>query len=461
MASISYWFLSPTVVLALLGKLKGADRTRPTPNFDWTKASVDVLIPAFNEEATIALCLASLFEQDFAVRQVTVVDDASTDRTSQVVRRFCELSGRQVELVRRETTAGKTAALREVARSTDADAVVILDADTVLRERHHLSRLVEELFRNAGTASACGEVMPLTRRRRRAMEKADSRLAALAREFGSGAANGGPLPALLEFFTVIYRSALYTFLQRFLYDGHLKLCGTRLNPIGCAVAYRSARLREVFDYATPRLGDNLSNSEDVFIGHFFAWKGYKNVQVTGVRCESVEPGLFRLPRQLYLWSSSFLQAQYYFKELPLSVFKPFKNAVTGLFGPSRSRAGNGADRRRVREQYRLPWGEQHTRRDGRRAGWVDLLSMFEKVSYPLVLIYLAIFHPLAAVFTIALEATLSTLTVFALAESGDRFRSAACMVAATPVRVLSLAVDLLAVGKYLLDLATGNRNWRK
>jgi len=39
---------------------------------------------------------------------------------------------------------------------------------------------------------------------------------------------------------IVRKSALYLFLQRFVY-GHVKLFGSRLNPIGCAVAYRTAR----------------------------------------------------------------------------------------------------------------------------------------------------------------------------------------------------------------------------
>src|SRR6267142_4189051 len=99
MASVSYWFLSPSLVLALLGKWKGWDRTTPTPTFDWKTATLDVVIPAKNEESSIALCLASLFDQDFRIRKVTVIDDASTDRTAQVVRKYVELSGKEVNLV--------------------------------------------------------------------------------------------------------------------------------------------------------------------------------------------------------------------------------------------------------------------------------------------------------------------------------------------------------------------------
>ena len=463
MASISYWFLSPTVILALLGKLKGFDRTRPTPAFDWKSATVDVVIPARNEEAVIALCLASLFEQDFPIRKITVFNDGSSDKTAQVVRRFTELNERRVDLVAREKSAGKTPTLREHCRASDADALVILDADTVLADRHYISRLIEELFKNAGVASACGEVMPLTRRRRRLIVRANPRLQAMAVELGIDLApRQGRLHALLEFITIIYRSALYVFLQRFLYDGHLKMFGSRLSPTGCAVAYRTQRLRECFEYAQPRMGDNLSNSEDIFIGHFFTWKGYRNVQVTGVRCESLEPTVVRLPRQLFFWSSSFLQAQYYFKELPLSSLKQLKNAVAGLFGRSHGKPGSKTgDRRRIREQYRWPWGEEHTRRYGRRMGLVHLCSVFEKVSYPLVMLYLAIFHPQAALFTIGLEALLCTAGVFTVAEPGTRWKFAGMMLAATPIRIASLGVDLLAVLKYVLDLATGNRKWRK
>src|SRR5438874_13477229 len=106
MAAISYWFLSPSVILALLGKLRGWDRTKPTPTFDWKTATLDAVIPARNEESSIALCLASLFEQDLRIRKVTVIDDGSTDKTSQAVRRYVELSGREVDLVVRAQSMG-------------------------------------------------------------------------------------------------------------------------------------------------------------------------------------------------------------------------------------------------------------------------------------------------------------------------------------------------------------------
>jgi len=462
MAAISYWFLSPSVILALIGKLKGWDRTKPTPTFDWRTATLDVVVPAKNEESSIALCLASLFDQDFRIRRVTVIDDGSTDQTAKVVRRYVELSGIEVNLVVRGQSQGKTPGVREQCENSNADALLVLDADTVLTHRNYASRLMENLFKSAGVASACGEVSPLTRSRRRAIIEADPLLARVQSELGLE--RTGPssrLRALLEYFTVVYRTSLYVFLQRILYDGHMKMYGSRLNPIGCAVAYRMPRLRECFAYARPQMGDNLTTSEDIFIGHYFTWKGWRNVQVSDVRCESIEPGIERLPRQLYLWSSSFLQTVYYFSELPLSPFKEIRTWAKGLFSKRRDVAQPGAQRRRIQEQYRAPWGEDHTRRFGRRVGWVELISLLEKVSYPSLLLYFAFFNHEAFWISVGLEAILATTGVFVVADAGSRFKSAGMMLAATPVRVLSLGVDLVATLRYLFDLGTGNRNWRK
>ena len=80
-----------------------------------------------------------------------------------------ELSGREVKLVVRSQSQGKTPGVREQCENSNADALLVLDADTVLTQRNYVSRLIENLFKGAGVASACGEVSPLTRSRRKAI----------------------------------------------------------------------------------------------------------------------------------------------------------------------------------------------------------------------------------------------------------------------------------------------------
>lgn len=460
MASISYWFLSPSLVLALAGKLKAWDQTEPTPDFHWEDAVVDVAIPALNEKSTIALCLCSLFQQDFPIRKVTVVDDGSTDGTADIVRAFKEKTGLDIELVRRETRAGKTPTVRELCHTSDADALVVLDGDTVLADRNYITRLVQELFKNAGVAATFGEVMPLTQRHRREIVEADAVLEQMRSEIGDeGTGKRTTWSTLLAAPTVVYRKSMYLYLQRVLYDGHLKLFGSQLNPVGCAVAYKTERLRECFDYAGPLVGDNLTHSEDIYIGHFFNWKGYRNLQVKDVKCASTEPTVTRLPDQLYLWSSSFLQSLVYFKDLPLSPLRRLKARVTGQM--HHDQPGDNDERRKVHEQYRAPWGEDFTRRFGRPIGWLELLSLFEKFSYPLILLFLLVYSLEAAAITVGVEIVACTIAVFLVADAGTRLRSAGMMLAATPFRFLNLGMDLVATVGYFVDRLAGNRNWRK
>ena len=74
----------------------------------------------------------------------------------------------------------------------------------------------------------------------------------------------------------------------------------------------------------PILGDDLTNSEDIFIGMGMLNEGYRNIQLTDVYARTVEPKCTRLPRQVYLWSSSYLQSCFYYDDLLRSPLRAFK-----------------------------------------------------------------------------------------------------------------------------------------
>lgn len=444
--------------MAVVGKLRGWDKTVPTPTFDWTKAVVDVVLPAKNEEQSIALALASLARQDFPVRDIVVFDDGSTDRTSEVVRAYAQQAALPVKVITRERSIGKTPSLREYCESSNADALVILDADTVMASTNYVSRLIEELFKNAGVAATCGEVMPLTLRRRKQLVEDDSSVRKVWTDFDLTWPGREPFwRRLAVALTVVYREPLYVLLQRVLYDGNLKLFGAQLNPVGCAVAYKRERLQECFAYAQPRVGDNLSMSEDIYIGHFFNWKGWRSVQILGVRCESTEPPIYRLPRQLYLWSSGMLQSSYYFFDLPMSPWRYLKRWIMG---------GRRTDKRewqarKIVEQYRAPWGEEITHKIGRPVGWFESVSLLEKTLYPPVLAYFAVFDRDVFWLTLMAETLLGMVLLTVTADRGSRLKYAAMMIPALPVRVMSLGIDAFAIVRCWIDIATGNRRWRK
>lgn len=88
-----------------------------------------ILVPAYNEEQSIASCLNSLVSVAYDDKEIIVVDDASTDRTVQAVEKFLD---KGVILVRREKNGGRAAALNTGLKQAMGDVIITTDADTVV-----------------------------------------------------------------------------------------------------------------------------------------------------------------------------------------------------------------------------------------------------------------------------------------------------------------------------------------
>lgn len=87
-----------------------------------TNPYIAALIPAFNEEANIALTILSLQKID-EIRQIIVVDDGSTDNTAYIAEKM------GVQVVRNQENKGKGHALNIGALYIEEDFVALVDAD--------------------------------------------------------------------------------------------------------------------------------------------------------------------------------------------------------------------------------------------------------------------------------------------------------------------------------------------
>ena len=220
MATTPYFILSPATVLSALGFMRGPDPTRPTPAEDWRTASVDVIIPALNEEDHIVLCLASVIRQTLRPRKIILVDDGSTDRTVETAEAFCKFHNVDLVTIQRRRPIGKTPTIKRQARELDSDVEFILDADTVLESDNYIERTVQELYQGVGIASACGTILPLRKKDRQRFDDAPT-----TRRFRLRFPSHRPQKShqwLHDFATGVtnlYREVLYLFLQRFVYRG--------------------------------------------------------------------------------------------------------------------------------------------------------------------------------------------------------------------------------------------------
>ena len=522
MATLPYFVLSPNTIASMIGFLRHRKTDEyATPFADWRQATVDVVIPARNEEKMIGLCLASVLRQTLKPRRVVLVDDGSSDRTAEYASAFARAHGLTLTVIRHHKSIGKTIALKSQARELDSDVLVILDADTVLDSENYIARLVEEIYQGVGVASVCGTVRPLHWRDRRRFENAEPVQRAW-KESGLPPARE-EMSAMRIFETGItntYRDVLYMFLQRLIYRGEMLSFGSIVNPVGCAVAYRRAYLARLFGEVEPRYGDDITNSEDIFIGFALLDRGYRNVQVGDIVAKTVEPPIRRLPRQIYLWSSSFLQSCYYFDDLlrspqrwvaqwelkrraaararrlaqsvaasspvasnliPESMPPLATAAVSVSDGPgamtaidyqglAQSPGGNGPldeagpvlERRRVIEPYRQAFGTEHTRLYGRPTGWFLATSAFEKIAFPTILLVLLLLRNWYGLALSVIAETTFSLTVLFLVARGERLRYVLKGLLVAPLRYALLLADGVTIGWFAIELwISRNRKWRK
>ncbi|HWL42986.1 MAG TPA: glycosyltransferase family 2 protein [Ilumatobacter sp.] len=142
--------LSVAVLVMLVANLMSIPRLR-SDRRRTSATIVSVLVPARDEAATIATCLAGLTRQDHTSIEVIVLDDGSVDDTAAIVKSFAD---RGVRLVRGEPVpdgwTGKNWACDQLARQATGDVLCFVDADTELEPAAVGAALAELESQSAG-----------------------------------------------------------------------------------------------------------------------------------------------------------------------------------------------------------------------------------------------------------------------------------------------------------------------
>ena len=109
------------------------------------KVKISVIIPARNEEKYIEFCINSVKSQNFKDYEIIVVDNGSTDKTSEIAKKL----GAKVVF---EPRVGLPRARETGRRAANGEILLYIDADTIIPPSH-LSK-VSEFFANHSEAVA-------------------------------------------------------------------------------------------------------------------------------------------------------------------------------------------------------------------------------------------------------------------------------------------------------------------
>ncbi|MDD5012286.1 MAG: glycosyltransferase family 2 protein [Candidatus Nanoarchaeia archaeon] len=92
------------------------------------KYSISVLVPAYNEQATLRETIEAIFDIDYPIKEVIILNDGSTDRTREIseelLKKFPKL-----KLVNKENS-GKGDSLNQGIKMAKGELVVVVDADS-------------------------------------------------------------------------------------------------------------------------------------------------------------------------------------------------------------------------------------------------------------------------------------------------------------------------------------------
>jgi biofilm PGA synthesis N-glycosyltransferase PgaC len=219
-----------------------------------------VIVPAFNEAASIADTVRSIQAQTTRIREILVVDDCSTDNTGEVAR-ACGAT-----VLRPPSNTGSKAGAQNFAlRHVHTEFAMAIDADTTLAP-DAIEKLLAPLT-DPSVAAACGFVIP--------------------RHVHSIWERGRFVEYMLAF-------TFYKPIQNYY---HKPLISS-----GCFSAYRTKMLRDTGGWS------NRTLAEDVDLTWSFYAQGHQVRFIPEAVCYPIEPHNFNfMSKQLRRWSHGFVQ----------------------------------------------------------------------------------------------------------------------------------------------------------
>ena len=92
-----------------------------------------ILIPVYNTEKYIEECLQSIFSQTFSDYQIVLVDDGSTDNSSEICNKYKDRHPDKIKVIHQENQ-GQLASRCKAIKEADGEYCIFMDADDLIVE---------------------------------------------------------------------------------------------------------------------------------------------------------------------------------------------------------------------------------------------------------------------------------------------------------------------------------------
>lgn len=149
------WALRTAFVLNLALKNKAHEKKQPCKVQSFTKKLdctilISIIIPAFNEETSIAKTLQSCIDSNYKNREIIVIDDGSIDNTRALAMAIGDdHPNHRIRVLSTHPNQGKAEALNLGLGHARGEIIVTLDADTRFANNKTLTALITPLISNS------------------------------------------------------------------------------------------------------------------------------------------------------------------------------------------------------------------------------------------------------------------------------------------------------------------------
>ena len=105
--------------------------------------SVSIILPVYNSETTILLCLKSLFKQNHPIQEIIMIDNHSVDKTIQTIESFKKRYRKiPIQLIKRDETYRVANSFNLGAQLAKGTYIVNMHSDCMLRTKSELKKLM-------------------------------------------------------------------------------------------------------------------------------------------------------------------------------------------------------------------------------------------------------------------------------------------------------------------------------